>query len=169
MEASYFTILYCFCHTSTWIRHGCARAPPPEPPSHRQARRMLHRLSCLFVCFFHFFSWVLSQNSFIIQLMFFLFWPHHTACGILDPPPGHWTRGACSGSTEAQALVCQGGPCAAVLHMSPPFWTSFSSPSLPLCNNFKTLSITFENYYRVCAYFSPFQLSALFLWASFMW
>ena len=23
MEANYFTILYWFCHTSTWIRHGC--------------------------------------------------------------------------------------------------------------------------------------------------
>ena len=23
----YFTILYWFCHTSTWIRHGCTRVP----------------------------------------------------------------------------------------------------------------------------------------------
>ena len=28
----YFTILYWFCHTSTWIRHGCTRVPHPEPP-----------------------------------------------------------------------------------------------------------------------------------------
>ena len=28
----YFTILYWFCHTSTWIRHGCSRVPNPEPP-----------------------------------------------------------------------------------------------------------------------------------------
>ena len=34
MEANYFTILYWFCHTSTWIRLGCTRAPHPEPPSH---------------------------------------------------------------------------------------------------------------------------------------
>ena len=27
------TILYWFCHTSTWIRHGCTHAPHPEPPS----------------------------------------------------------------------------------------------------------------------------------------
>ena len=33
MEANYFTILYWFCHTSTWIRHGCTRVPHPEPPS----------------------------------------------------------------------------------------------------------------------------------------
>ena len=26
----YFTILYWFCHTSTWIRHGCTRVPHPE-------------------------------------------------------------------------------------------------------------------------------------------
>ena len=31
MEANYFTILYWFCHTSTWICHGCTRVPHPEP------------------------------------------------------------------------------------------------------------------------------------------
>ena len=30
----YFTILYWFCHTSAWIRHGCTHVPHPEPPSH---------------------------------------------------------------------------------------------------------------------------------------
>ena len=30
----FFTILYWFCHTSTWIRHGCTWVPNPEPPSH---------------------------------------------------------------------------------------------------------------------------------------
>ena len=30
----YFTILYWFCHTSTWICHGCTRVPNPEAPSH---------------------------------------------------------------------------------------------------------------------------------------
>ena len=29
-----FTILYWFCHTLTWIHHGCTRVPHPEPPSH---------------------------------------------------------------------------------------------------------------------------------------
>ena len=29
----YFTILYWFCHTSTWICHRYTRAPHPEPPS----------------------------------------------------------------------------------------------------------------------------------------
>ena len=29
----YFTILYWFCHTSAWIRHGRTRVPNPEPPS----------------------------------------------------------------------------------------------------------------------------------------
>ena len=33
MEANYFTILYWFCHTSTWICHGCTLVPHPEPPS----------------------------------------------------------------------------------------------------------------------------------------
>ena len=30
----YFTILYWFCHISTWIHHWCTRVPNPEPPSH---------------------------------------------------------------------------------------------------------------------------------------
>ena len=30
----YFTILYWFCHTSTWIRHGCTCVPHPESPTH---------------------------------------------------------------------------------------------------------------------------------------
>ena len=30
----YFTILYWFCHTSTWIRHNCTHVPNPEPPFH---------------------------------------------------------------------------------------------------------------------------------------
>ena len=29
----YFTIFYRFCHTLTWIRHGCTCVPHPEPPS----------------------------------------------------------------------------------------------------------------------------------------
>ena len=33
MEANYFTILYWFCHTSTWIHHRHTRVPHPEPPS----------------------------------------------------------------------------------------------------------------------------------------
>ena len=28
----YFTILYWFCHTSTWIHHRCTWVPNPEPP-----------------------------------------------------------------------------------------------------------------------------------------
>ena len=38
MEANYFTILYWFCHTSTWIHHRCTRVPHPEPPSHLPSR-----------------------------------------------------------------------------------------------------------------------------------
>ena len=29
-----FTILYWFCHTLTWISHGCTWVPNPESPSH---------------------------------------------------------------------------------------------------------------------------------------
>ena len=30
--ANYCTILYLFCHTSTWIHHVQTRVPHPEPP-----------------------------------------------------------------------------------------------------------------------------------------
>ena len=30
----YFTILYWFCHTLTWIHHGCMCVPKHEPASH---------------------------------------------------------------------------------------------------------------------------------------
>ena len=30
----YFTILYWFCRTLTWIHHRCTWVPNPEPPSH---------------------------------------------------------------------------------------------------------------------------------------
>ena len=33
LEANYCTILYSFCHTLTWIRHGCTCVPHPESPS----------------------------------------------------------------------------------------------------------------------------------------
>ena len=41
MEVNYFTILYWFCHSSTWIRHGCTRVPHPEPASHLPLRTIL--------------------------------------------------------------------------------------------------------------------------------
>ena len=43
MEANYFTMLYWFCHTSTWICHRCTCVPHPEPPSHLPARTILER------------------------------------------------------------------------------------------------------------------------------
>ena len=33
MEVNYFTILYWFCHTSTWIHHRYTRVPHSEPSS----------------------------------------------------------------------------------------------------------------------------------------
>ena len=32
MEVNYFTMLYWFCHTSTWIHHRYTHVPHPEPP-----------------------------------------------------------------------------------------------------------------------------------------
>ena len=33
LEVNYFTMLYWFCHTSTWIRHRYTRVPHPQSPS----------------------------------------------------------------------------------------------------------------------------------------
>ena len=33
----HFTMLYWFCHTSTWICHECTRVPNSEPPFHLPA------------------------------------------------------------------------------------------------------------------------------------
>ena len=34
LEANYFTILWWFCYTFTWINHGCTCVHHPNPPSH---------------------------------------------------------------------------------------------------------------------------------------
>ena len=34
MEANYFTIVWWFCHTLTWISHRCTCAPHPKPLFH---------------------------------------------------------------------------------------------------------------------------------------
>ena len=63
-ELNYFTILYWFCHTLTWIHHGCTcvshpEPPPPSSPSHpsgsSQCTSPEHPASCvepgLVICF----------------------------------------------------------------------------------------------------------------------
>ena len=57
MEVNYFTILYWFCHTLTWIHHGYTCVPHPEPllsppsPSHpsesSQCTSPEHPVSCI--------------------------------------------------------------------------------------------------------------------------
>ena len=47
MEVNYFTILYWFCHTSTWIRHRCICVPHPEPPSLLPHQSLLKWVSSL--------------------------------------------------------------------------------------------------------------------------
>ena len=36
-----FSVLYWFCHTSTWFCHGCTRVPNPESSSHLPPRTSL--------------------------------------------------------------------------------------------------------------------------------
>ena len=57
LEVNYFTILYWFCHTSTWIHHGCTHVPPswiplpPPSPYHpsgsSQCTSPKHPVSCI--------------------------------------------------------------------------------------------------------------------------
>ena len=53
MEANYFTVLYWFCQTSTWICHGYTCVPHPEPPSpyhlsrSSQCTSPKHPVSCI--------------------------------------------------------------------------------------------------------------------------
>ena len=58
MEVNYFTILYWFCHTSTWICHGHTRVPHSEPPSHLPPRTIPpghpSAPASFFTFFFHF-------------------------------------------------------------------------------------------------------------------
>ena len=50
MEANYFTILYWFCHTSTWIRHGFMFPMNPSlyhPPGSSQCTSPKNPISCI--------------------------------------------------------------------------------------------------------------------------
>ena len=78
MEANYFTILYWFCHTSTWIRHRCTRAPHPEPPSHLPPH-----------VFFNLFIWFLDCCR--LSLCWESVWSANVASSQVfsEPFPGH--------------------------------------------------------------------------------
>ena len=63
-----FTILYCFCHISTWIHHRYTCVPHPEPSSLLPPRTILlgspsalHLVLCLWVC--STVSWVIVYGN----------------------------------------------------------------------------------------------------------
>ena len=84
MEVNYFTILYWFCHTSTWIRHRCTCVPNPEPLSHLPPRTiplghpsapapsiLYHRTwtgNCVFLIFLNLY-FIFSSLIFIIPFL----------------------------------------------------------------------------------------------------
>ena len=66
MEVNYFTILYWFCHASTWIHHRYTHVPNPETPSHFPPQPSLwvipvHQPQAS--CILH---WTWTGNSFLI-------------------------------------------------------------------------------------------------------
>ena len=55
LEANYFTILWWFCHTLTWISHGCTCVPiltplPPPSPSHPSGLSQCTGFECPVSC-----------------------------------------------------------------------------------------------------------------------
>ena len=96
MEANYFTILYWFCHTSTWIRRGCTCVPHPEPPSHLPPDLMSlkHKTTSLF--FFFFFR----KNL----------WPQHHDMLNLSCPTSDWTHTPCNGRRSLHHCTTGGVP-----------------------------------------------------------
>ena len=51
LEANHFTILYWFCDTLTWIRHGCTCVSHPEPHSHLLPHHFLFWFNYLYYLF----------------------------------------------------------------------------------------------------------------------
>ena len=49
MEVNYFTILYWFCHTLTWIRHRYTHVPHPEPYFNMLQFSSVQSLSCVWL------------------------------------------------------------------------------------------------------------------------
>ena len=91
MEANYFTILYWFCHTSTWISHRCTHVPHPEPPFHIPPRTIplghpsapaptsciLHRTwtSDSFLIWYYTCFNAILPNLYTFTVYFQLWWP----------------------------------------------------------------------------------------------
>ena len=83
---NYFTILYWFCHTSTWIRLGCTRVPNPEPPSHllphtiplghpsAPAPSILYPASNLDNYYYFYVKYLIEFTSEAVEAFRFLFW-----------------------------------------------------------------------------------------------
>ena len=76
----YFTILYWFCHTSTWIRHGCTWVPNPESPSHLPKKygtrhefvSSLHRGRANFLCIIPILVYVLCWTYLFFTVLILL-------------------------------------------------------------------------------------------------
>ena len=85
MKVNYFTILYWFCHTSTWICHRYIRVPHPEtplpPPSpyhpsgSSQCTSPKHPVSCikpgLAIRSFQDFLFIFGFYCFLVDLFLF--------------------------------------------------------------------------------------------------
>ena len=102
MEANYFTILYWFCRTSTWIRHRCTHVP--------HSVFMFKFLSCHKI-WIVFCSLLLTLG---LKLVFFFF-----SLIIWEPP--HWNVKIRGGLTPSSTSVFLAGSMLQVTKIHPVF------------------------------------------------
>ena len=103
METNYFTILYWFCHTSTWIHHGCTHVPHPKPPSHLPSRTIplghpsapapsilypALNLDWQFISYMILYMFQCHSPKSSLKLNIIYLFIATMACGTLVPPPG---------------------------------------------------------------------------------
>ena len=98
MEVNYFTILYWFCHASTWIHHRYTCVPHPEPCSLLPPHTIPHFFKSfigvdyflkVFIEFIGGFPGGSDGLSLLQYCFCFRFWFFgHEACGILVPQLG---------------------------------------------------------------------------------
>ena len=116
----------------------------------------------MFVClFFHFFSWVLSQNSFIAKLIFFFLFGHTTQ------HVGSWVPHQGVESTVPAVEAQRPNAWSAREVLMQQFYICplpFEPPShlppypTPLCSNFKTLEYHFWTLLQSLHLFQPFSV-----------
>ena len=88
MEVNYFTILYRFCHTSTWISHRYTHVPHPEHPSLLPTSTILLGRPCAPAPSIQYHALNLDWwfISYMMLYMFQCHFPNHPTLGLSRSP-----------------------------------------------------------------------------------